>query len=133
MVRIKTAYDANDCQGVVDVMREGTSNAKVAEEGCAALKSLSYNDDNRKRIGEVGGIAMILRMMEMHGASNAEVAKQGCGALSSLSFNANNKRKILAANGVSMVERMKSTWASNEGVQTNANGALGRLRSNQIF
>ena len=72
---------------------------------------------------------MILRMLDVHGASNADVAKNGCAALWSLAHNnADNKNKILAANGVSMVERMKSTWASNEGVQTNANGALGKLR-----
>ena len=85
---------------------------------------------------------MILRMLDVHGASNAGVAQHGCNALWNLiadapnteiigetgSINAENKRKIVAANGVSMVERMKSTWVSNAGVQTNANGALSNLR-----
>ena len=86
------------------------------------------NDDNKKRIGEAGGIAIILRMLEVHGESNAGVAEEGCGALWNLAERYDNKRKILAANGVSIVERMKSTWASNEGVQKNANGALRKLR-----
>jgi hypothetical protein len=64
----------------------------------------------------------------VQGESNADVAEAGCAALWILAGNADNQRKILAANGVSMVERMKSTWASNEGVQTRANGALGKLR-----
>ena len=67
-------------------------------------------------------------MLEKHGESNAGVAMEGCGALWNLAINADNKRKILVANGVSMVERMKSTWASNEGVKTNANYALQNLR-----
>ena len=124
------AKEENDCQGVVDAVRKGASNAQVAGEGCAALMSLAFNNaDNKKRIAEAGGIAMILSMLDVHGASNAGVAEQGCGALWSLAYNnADNKRKILAANGVSMVERMKTTWASNEDVQTNADGALSNLR-----
>ena len=114
---------------ILSMMKEhGASNAGVAEYACGALSSLSFNDDNKKRIGEAGGIAMILRMMEVHGASNAGVAEKGCGALYNLALNADNKRKILAANGVSMVERMKSTWASNAGVQDYADAALSQLR-----
>ena len=108
--------------------KHGESNAGVAEKGCVALWNLAVNDDNKKRIAEVGGIEMILSMMEKHGESNAEVARAGCGALRNLAINADNKGKILAANGVSMVKRMKSKWASNEGVQTYANGALHNLR-----
>jgi len=129
VARIKAAEEANDCRGVLDAMREGASNASVAENGCGALMCLANNDANQKRIGEAGGIAMVLSMMEEHGVSNAGVAEWGCNALSNLSFNAENKRKILAANGVSMVERMKSTWASNAGVQAMADGALAILRN----
>ena len=115
-------------------MRKGASNAQVAGEGCAALMSLAFNNaDNKKRIAEVGGIDMILSMMEVHGAANAEVANRGCGALWSLAFNNDYKRKILAANGVSMVECMKSTWASNSGVQKNAKGALCKLMEIRLF
>ena len=172
VARINAAKEENDCRGVVDAVREGASSALVAEKGCGALLSLAVNVDNRKRIAEAGGIAMILRMLNVHGESNAEVAEEGCaalmnlavnddnekrigeeggiaiilrmldvqgessalvaeegcGALWSLAFNDDNKSKILAANGVSIVERMKSTWASNEGVQKNANGALRKLR-----
>ena len=128
VARIKAAEETNECQGVVDAMREGASNASVAEDGCSALWVLA-NSNNNKRIGEAGGIAMILSMMEEHGESNADVVKNGCGALSNLACNAQNKRNILAANGVSIVERMKSTWASNEGVQAMADGALAILRN----
>ena len=128
MAKIEAAEEANDCQGVVDVMREGVSNASVAREGCLALTNLAVAVDNKKRIAEAGGIAIILSMMEEHGASNAGVALRGCGALKILAVNADNKRKILAANGVSIVERMKLTWASNGWVQTKADGALCRLR-----
>jgi len=127
----KRIAEAGGIAMILSMMEEhGASNVHVAKEGCMALTNLANNnDDNRKRIGEVGGIAMILRMMEVHGASNAEVAKNGCVSLWNLAFNnTDNKRKILAANGVSMVERMKSTWASNADVQTNADGALGKLR-----
>ena len=169
--KIVAATEANDCKGVVDAMREGLFSEVVVGKGIVALLSFaSFNADNQKRIAEVGGIEMILSMMEKHGESNAEVARAGCGALGNLAANAanqkriaevggiemilsmmekhgesdagvaragcdalwslsyNNKRKILAANGVSMVERMKSKWASNEGVQTIAEGALGNLR-----
>ena len=87
---------------------------------------------------------MILSMMETHGESSSVVAEQGCAALWNLiadvpnveiigvssnnRINAENKRKILAANGESLVERMKSTWASNEGVQKMADGALAILQ-----
>ena len=107
----------------------GASNAEVAEKGCAALMNLANNNaDNRKRIGEAGGIAMILSMMEQHGESNATVAEEGCGALWLLACIADNKRKILAADGVSMVERMKSKWKRKKGVKKCANNALRRLR-----
>ena len=144
VARIKAAKEADDCRDVMDAMREGASNASVAEIGCWALLSLACtNADNQKRIAEAGGIAMIFSMLEQHGMSNAEVAKTGCWALWNLiadaptveifgetgSINAENKRKILAANGVSMVERMKSIWARNADVQTNANGALAILRN----
>ena len=71
----------------------GASNADVTENGCRALRNLaSGNDDNKKSIGEAGGIAMILNTMEVHGASNASVAKQGCGALWSLASTPTTKR-----------------------------------------
>ena len=60
--------------------------------------------------------------------ANAGVADYGCAALWNLANNADNKSKILAANGMSMVERMKLTWASNAGVQTKADRALGILQ-----
>ena len=119
------------CELVVNAIRVGgASSAKVAEKGCRVLRILAgTNDDNQKRIAEAGGIAMILSMMEVHGASNAGVARKGCAVLWLLAHNnADNKRKIIAANGVSMVERMKSKWKRNEGVKTNANGALRGLR-----
>ena len=121
----------------------GASNAEVAEYGCGALRNLADNNaDNKKRIGEAGGNAMVLSMIETHGESSSVVAEQGCAALWNLiadaptveifgetgSINAENKRKILAANGESLVERMKSTWASNEGVQKMADGALAILQ-----
>ena len=111
--------------------------------GCGVLCNLACNNaDNKTSIIEQDGIGIILFMMEVHGASNAGVAMRGCNALWNLiadapntkiigetgSINADNKRKILAANGVSMVERMKTTWASNEGVQEMADGALAILR-----
>ena len=108
--------------------KQGESNAVVAENVCIALESLAGNDDNKKRIAEVGGIEMILSMLEKHGESNAGVAEEGCGVLWILAdTNAKNKSKILTANGVSMVERVKSTWVNNPGVQTYANKALASL------
>ena len=116
------------------MVEHGEESAGVAEKGCGVLRWLANgNADNKKRIGEAGGIDMILSMMEVHGAANAEVASRGCGALWSLAFNNDYKRKILAANGVSMVECMKSTWASNSGVQKNAKGALCKLMEIRLF
>ena len=114
---------------LLEVMREHKGSEEIARVGFLAVWYLTRNEDIQKIIGESGEIPLLLEMLGEHGVRNAEVAKQGCGALMNLAANnADNKSKILAANGVSMVERMKSTWASNEGVQTNANGALRNLR-----
>ena len=100
---IKLAEEENDCTGVVDAMREGASSAVVAKAGCSALTRLTVDVDNRKRIGEAGGIAMILSTMEKHGASSAEVAQYGCAALSTLAVNDDNRVTIAGAGGVRSV------------------------------
>ena len=130
---IKLTKEENDWGGVMDAMREGASNASVAEAGCRALMNLIHNNaDNRKRIGEAGGIAMILSMMEVHGASNAEVAKQGCWALSNLACNnADNKKSIGEADGIAMVlSMMEVHGASSAEVAEEACGALFNLAFN---
>ena len=107
----------------------GERNAEVAKNGLASLWNLAANNaDNKKRIGEAGGVAIVLRMLEVHGESSAGVAKRGCGALLNLAANAENKVKILAVNGVSIVQRMKSKWKRKKSVRERAKGALRRLR-----
>ena len=119
------AKEENDCQGVVDAVRKGASNAQVAGEGCAALMSLAFNNaDNKKRIAEAGGIAMILSMLDVHGASNAEVAIQGCGALLNIAVNADNKKIAL------ILCMLDMHGASNAGVAENGCGALYNLAVN---
>jgi hypothetical protein len=91
VARIRAARKENDWRGVMDAMREGASNAEVAENGCFALTNLAVDVDNQKRITEAGGIAMILRMLDVHGESNAGVARDGCGALANLACFADNR------------------------------------------
>ena len=89
------------------------------------------NDDNKKRIGEAGGIAVILRMLDVQGASNADVAEKGCGALLNLADNADNKNRIGEAGGIAMILRMLEVHGvSNAGVAKQGCGALYNVTCN---
>ena len=118
VVRIKAAKEANECRIVVYAMREGATNASVAEIGCWALLSLACtNADNQKRIAEAGGIAITLSMMKEHGASNAGVAEDGCLALRNLADNnAYNKMRIGVADGIAMILSMMETHGESSSV-----------------
>ena len=54
---------------------------------------LAENDDNKKKVGEAGGIDVILRAMEQH-LFHPYVERQACCALSKLALDDENRKKI---------------------------------------
>ena len=76
---LQIAVEEKDVMRIVDAMGEGNSSAEVARDGCNALLSLTFNDDNQKIIGETGGIAMIISVTEAQVTSSA--AEYGCASL----------------------------------------------------
>ena len=57
MFRIEAARQENDCESVIDVMREGKTSPVVVEEGCSAVRDIAMGESsNQKRIADAGGI-----------------------------------------------------------------------------
>ena len=131
---IKLAEEENDCRGVVDAMREGSSSALVVKEGAKTITTMSLNGTAQTDIdfGRAGAVEILVRGLEEHGASDAGVARNGCGALKNLACgNVDNKKRIAEAGGIEMiVSVMKEHGASNAGVAKDGFGALRNLAVN---
>ena len=53
-------------QAVLDTMQKHPTAEGLLEHACAALRGLSINNDNRRRIAEAGGIRVVLDKMRRH-------------------------------------------------------------------
>ena len=78
-------------------MKAHIDHAGVQEQGCTALVSVAFdNDDNEVLIANAGGIAVIVSGMKAH-IDHAGVQEQGCMALVSVAFD-NDDNQVLIAN-----------------------------------
>ena len=91
--------------------------------------NLSYNDDNKKKIADKGGIEAIIEGMKKH-INVAHVQEYGCGALKNLSRNKDNRKKIADKGGIeAIIEGMKKHINAAK-VQEYGCGALKNLSYN---
>ena len=67
-------------------MRAHETVSDLQKEGCALLKYLALDNENRVRIAQAGGVCAVLSAMRTN-ESNAYVQKEGCGALMNLASN----------------------------------------------
>jgi len=74
-------------------MRRHAGSANVQEWGCKALTNLANgNAESQRKVGEQGGIELVLKAMRGH-AGSAKVQVRGCEALTCLACGESSKRK----------------------------------------
>ena len=138
MARVKTANEANDCKGVVDAMREGSSTEVVVKEGLDMLRQLMRDESVGKEKAELhrtmlrflDGIPLVMEVMQMHGASSG-VAETGCAVLSAFAVNNDNRKIIGESDGIATILNMIVTHGtSSAGIAENGCHALWNLALN---
>jgi hypothetical protein len=89
-------------------MREEAVSMLVQREGCKALMSFAFlNNDNKVAIKDAGGIRSLLDAMERF-KNDDEVQWWGCRVLHNLALNADNNVAIAEAGGIPPVEQSRS-------------------------
>ena len=132
VARIKAAKEANDCRGLVDVMREGLPSVLVVGKGIEAVASLCENRDDRAEahrvmFGMSCGIPLLLKMMREHQRSE-EIARVGFLAVLYLSRNKNIKIIFGESGGIPLlVEMLEEHGKRNAEVAKNGVAALYNL------
>ena len=93
---------AGAIEAVVKAINTHIGNAGVCENGCWALRNMTFNNgkikinnkikkmkravENQVNAGTAGGIEAVVKAINTH-IGNAGVCKQGCGALWNMTFN----------------------------------------------
>ena len=85
--------EAGGIDAILKGMSAHTSHARVQEQACRALCSVSVDTDNKVKGAEAGGTEIILRGMAKH-LDHAGVQEQACRALWVLGVNTDNRVKI---------------------------------------
>ena len=108
---IKLAEEDNDCNGVMDAMREGLSSEVVVGKGLEAVASLCENRDDRAEAHRVmfsktlGGIPLLLEVMREHKGSE-EIARVSFLAVSHLAHNEDMIRIFGESGGIPLLLEM---------------------------
>jgi hypothetical protein len=88
---------------IVGLMEEHAGAVGVQEQGCNLLGNLSYNNANRVKIAELGGIEAVRAGMLAH-PDAAGVQEAGCSALYNLcENNTANQVKVAELGGIEVV------------------------------
>ena len=131
VAHIRGARENQDVNAILGAMRNCPNHTIVQREACTALMSLSANHaENKSRIVDAGGVALVLSAMRAHEA-NARVQEYACATLSSLgAYHAENQSRIGDAGGVAQVLSAMRAHETSAGVQEYACSALWSLSSN---
>ncbi|XRB12395.1 hypothetical protein RI054_04g22310 [Pseudoscourfieldia marina] len=114
---IKEAKGRNNVHAIIETMKLNVADADVQQEACRALGNLSAKtDENRTRIGKMGGIEAVVSAMKRH-EDLAGVQEQACRALGNLSINDENQSRIAQAGGIEAVLRAMKRHENHAGVQ----------------
>jgi hypothetical protein len=108
---------------VVAALREHGANAAVQEQGCAALRNMCANDDNKVKAGGAGALEAVVAALRAHGA-NAAVQEQGCRTLLRLCANDSNAVKAGGAGAIEAVVAAMCAHGANAAVQEQGCWAL---------
>ncbi|XRB16746.1 hypothetical protein RI054_13g65900 [Pseudoscourfieldia marina] len=126
---IKEAEGRKNVNAIIERMKLDVADADVQQWACWALSSLSQNnDDNRTRIGKMGGIEAVVSAMKRH-EKYCSVQDQACVVLYNTSSNAECKRRAVDAGAIPAIEAAKRKHPNNDGVQRRGKEALDRLSS----
>jgi hypothetical protein len=109
------------------VALSSASDHHAAAKLLAELKTLAHaNDDNKRNIADVGGIACVTNSMEQH-YDHSRVQNHACRVLMELALVADNQILIRQAGGISMVISVMRRHKNNAKVQEQGCGALRTL------
>eukprot|EP00218_Dolichomastix_sp_CCMP3274_P002825 CAMPEP_0170162002 /NCGR_PEP_ID=MMETSP0033_2-20121228/76878_1 /TAXON_ID=195969 /ORGANISM="Dolichomastix tenuilepis, Strain CCMP3274" /LENGTH=365 /DNA_ID=CAMNT_0010399627 /DNA_START=15 /DNA_END=1109 /DNA_ORIENTATION=- len=128
---IAEAQRKQDFAALVQVMSSDVNSAVVQEQGCAALRCLTANnDENRRTAGAAGAVEAVVAALRVHGSS-AAVQTWGCWAMGYLTANNDeNKRTAGAAGAVEAVVAALRVHGSSAAVQEQGCGAMRNLTAN---
>eukprot|EP00961_Rhodomonas_salina_P108444 1459758-Rhodomonas_salina.1 len=113
---------------VLGAMSKHGASAGVQEQGCRALNNLAADDDNRAKIGAMGGIEAVMKGMQEHGASAGVQRQPCCLALGNCACT--KDVKIGAMGGIEAVLGAMSKHGASAGVQEQGCRALHQLAAN---
>eukprot|EP00439_Symbiodinium_sp_Y106_P011922 s5294_g1.t2 len=115
-VREALAFAGENCEGkhidsLINLLGKHVSNLAVCSQVCAALENLTFTDvDNQSRIVDLGGIELILHVLETHEDADGALLRPVVDSLWNLTFNAKAVERATATGGV---RRVASVLAKN--------------------
>mmetsp|Transcript_4402 Transcript_4402/g.4832 ORF Transcript_4402/g.4832 Transcript_4402/m.4832 type:complete len:1004 (+) Transcript_4402:42-3053(+) len=96
-------------------------NVMVLSEACAALQNFALDEHNKKKITDMGGVALIQTFLQQH-ASHPDLITKCCGVLMNLAMREGN-REVIKACITLIIDSMKSFMHISP-LQKNACGAI---------
>ena len=85
---------------IISSMNNWQNNSnKVLQMGCAALRSLSYDEDTSTIINKAGGLETVIKSLECN-ANRFEVQKQGCHFLQNMIVRSTDTAKVISKSQV---------------------------------
>lgn len=102
---------------IINSLQDHSRDPKVVDRGLTALRRLTVDAPCRARIGEAGGIAVIVHAMRCH-SLRVRIQTQACLALANLAFRCpQNKKDFMQSNGLPVIVAALSVHKSVEHVQ----------------
>ncbi|TYZ62937.1 hypothetical protein PybrP1_003317 [[Pythium] brassicae (nom. inval.)] len=104
-------------RAIADAMTRNIENGTVQEDGCHALRNVTFRcDANLRLVREEGGIAAVAAAMDAH-PENEALQAEGCWAL--LVFCSNQDENIAAAKSfLHVVTKASATYPSNAEIKS---------------
>ncbi|OLP90373.1 Protein aardvark [Symbiodinium microadriaticum] len=109
-------FAGENCEGkhidsLIGLLGKHISNLAVCSQVCAALENLTFTDvDNQSRIVDLGGIELILKVLETYEDADGALLRPVVDSLWNLTFNAKAVERATATGGV---RRVASVLAKN--------------------
>ena len=111
---------------VVQLLRAGGHNPRVAGAGARALNALSFPDGGRKSCVDAGAVSALVAALKAH-PSVAAVAEKACGALQRITAFPADREAAVSAGAVPAVVAALKAHPSVAAVAERACGALQRI------
>ncbi|CAE7366467.1 ARMC6 [Symbiodinium sp. CCMP2592] len=115
-VREALVFAGENCEGkhidsLIALLGKHISNLAVCSQVCATLENLTFTDvDNQSRIVDLGGIELILKVLETHEDADGAQLRPVVDSLWNLTFNVKAVERATATGGV---RRVASVLAKN--------------------